>query len=322
MSLASILVPDLIADIRTISGLRNSQLFLDADILSMVKDAGAELYDDVEGSFQAYFVTNFDFTITSGNSVTLPADFKRDNSLTYNPTSQSPSPVKPLGSWLERGGGSTSGMAGSYRLYYTPFFPSLAIPTSTRTYNTGGGGSYVAATRTYNVTSGGISPAFTTNDIGGAVSIMDNGGHPQMSGVYVIASIVSATSVVLASGPPADVASGLDAGGSIYSALGTASAPVVLPNSLTPWALYLKVHASIAIRTSRQQDTSALEQKLQGLKQRIAGSVKNRTQSPRQAPITRRRAYNGYDAIDTARRYWLNGSNLELYGFGTTGGNW
>lgn len=322
MAIASILVTDLIAQVRTLSGLRNNQVLLDSDIVSLINDAGSELYDDVEGSFQAHFVTTFDFTLTTTNSVPLPADFKRDNSLTYNPASASPSPIKPLGSWLERGGASATGMAGAYRLYYTPFFPSLAIPTSTRTYNTGGGGSYVSATRTLNVTSGGSPPAFTTNDIGGAISVVDNGGHPQMSGLYSIASIASATSVVLAAGPPSDVVSGLDAGGSIYSASGSVSAPVILPQPMTPWALYMKTHAAIAVRTLRQQDTSALDQKLAALKQRVAGSVKNRTQSPRQAPITRRRAFNGYDAIETSRRYWLNGGNLELYGFGTTGGNW
>ena len=228
MSLASILVTDLIADIRTLSGLRNNQVFLDADIRLMVLDAGQELYDDIEGSFQAYIVTTFDFTLAAGAfSVALPADFKRDNSLTYNPASSCPTPVQPLGSWLERAGATTSGMGGSYRLYYTPFF--------------------------------------ATSGAGGTEA---------------------------------------------------------LPVSMTPWALYIKVHASIAIRTSRQQDTGALEAKLQELKQRIAGSVKNRTQAPRQAPITRRRRTNGYDTLDTSRRYWLNGSNLELYGFGFTGGNW
>jgi len=194
----------------------------------MVLDAGAELYDDIEGSFQAYIITPFDFTIASGaNSVALPADFKRDNSLTYNPCSSSPTPVKPLGSWLERGAGTTAGMAGNYRLYYTPFF--------------------------------------ATSGAGGTEA---------------------------------------------------------LPVAATPWALYLKVHASIAIRTSRQQDTSDLQAKLQQLKQRIAASVKNRTEAPRQAPLKRRRRINGYDTVDTSRRYWLNGGNLELYGFGQPGGNW
>ena len=228
MALTSILVNDLVADVRTLSSLRNNQFYVDADIRLMVLDAAEELYDDVEGSFQAYIVTNFDFTIASGsNSVALPADFKRDNSLTYNPTSQSPTPVRPLGSWLERSGASTAGMGGSYRLYYTPFFAT-----------TGSGGTET------------------------------------------------------------------------------------LPVSMLPWALYIKIHASIAVRTGRQQDTSALEQKLAGIKQRVAGSVKNRTQIPRQAPNTRRRRVNGYDVIDTTRRYWLNGANLELYGFGTPGGNW
>jgi hypothetical protein len=313
----AVLVADLIADIRTMSGLRNNQLFLDSDIVDMTNDAVSELYDDVEGSFQAYFVSNFDFTIASGsNSIALPANFKRDNSLTYNPTSQSPSPVKPLGSWLERGGASTSGMAGNYRLYYTPMASLLVLPDTTRAYSISTG-SYTASTRTL-VATGGVSPAFNaTTDIGAAILIQSN--NQLLAGTYVIASVVSATTAVLVSGPAADIPSIPSAGGSIYT--GFSGSPV-LPQSLGPWAVYLKVHVAITIRTSRQQDTTTLDQKLQALKQRVAGSAKNRTQSPRQAPITRRRAFNGYDSIDTARRYWLNGSNLELYGFGTLGGNW
>lgn len=224
----AVLVTDLIADIRTDSGLRNNQVFTDADIRRMVLDAGAELYDDVEGSFQAYIISTFDFTLAPGaNSVALPADFKRDNSLTYNPTSTTPQRVDPLGSWLERGALSTNA-AGTYRLYYTPFF--------------------------------------TTSGAGGAEAI---------------------------------------------------------PVSMTPWALYLKIQASIAIRTSRQQDTSALDQQLQALKMRVAKSVKNRTQAPRQAPITRRgRGFTSVcGPVNTDRRYWLNGTNLELYG-GGAGNGW
>lgn len=225
---SSLLVVDLIADVRNQSGLRNNQFYLDADIRGFILDAASELYDDIEGSFQAYIVLAFDFTIAANaNSVALPADFKRDNSLTFNPGTTYPSVVPPLGSWLERGAGSTSGMGGNYRLYYTPFF----------------------------VTTGSA---------------------------------------------------------------GTETLPV----SMTPWVQYIKTHASITVRTGRLQDTSALEQKLQELKQRVAGSVKNRTQAPRQAPITRRRLINGFDTIGTSRRYWLNGSNLELYGFGTPGGAW
>lgn len=228
MSLTSILVPDLVADVRTISGLRNNQFYLDADIRLMVLDAAEELYDDVDGAFAAYVVSTFDFTIAAGaNSVALPADFKRDQSLSFNPTSTTPTPVMPLGSWQERGGATTAGMAGSYRLYYVPFFAT-----------TGAGGSET------------------------------------------------------------------------------------LPVCMTPWALYIKTHAAITVRTGRGQKSGALQLKLQQLKPRVAAATKNRTQAPRQAPITRRRRWNGFDTVDTNRRYWLNGTNLELYGFGQPGGNW
>lgn len=308
---------NLVADIRVMSGLRNNQLFSDDQVVDLIVDAGNELYDIVEGTLEHYFDTTFDFTIAPGsNSVVLPSDFKRDNSMSKDPTTSYPQTVDVLGSWLERdqfnsAGWSSNGgrryfisgsaleifpagnAAGNYRLYYTPFFPALAIPTSTRMYNTGGGGSYVAATRTLNVTGGGVPPGFSSNDIGGAISVIDNGGHPQMSGLYTIASIVSGTSVVLVAGPPADISSGLDAGGTIYSASGTVSAPVALPQAMAPWALYLKVHASIAIRSSRKQPTDDLQAKLQALKTRVEKSARNRTEAPKQAPLTRhvRRAY-------------------------------
>lgn len=231
MAGTSILVVDLIADVRSLSSLRNNQFYLDADIRLMVLDAAEELYDDVEGSFQAYVITPFDFTLAAGSSsVALPADFKRDNSLTFNPATTAPQPVAPLGSWLERGALSTNA-AGPYRLYYTPFF--------------------------------------TTSGAGGTEA---------------------------------------------------------LPVSMTPWAIYIKTHAAIAVRTGRQQDTADLQHKLDQIKQRAVSSVKNRTQAPRQAPITRRRLYDSYGSLASAaggRRYWLNGSNLEIYGaVGGGGGSW
>lgn len=68
-----------------------------------------------------------------------------------------------------------------------------------------------------------------------------------------------------------------------------------LPASLTPWLLYIKAHASIAIRTGRQQDTSALEAKLSQERGRILALAANRSQDVTQAPITRgRRGRYGY----------------------------
>jgi hypothetical protein len=67
-----------------------------------------------------------------------------------------------------------------------------------------------------------------------------------------------------------------------------------LPQLLTPWALFLKVHASIAIRTSRRQDTSELETKYQQQRARAVNMAKQRGEGVQQPPITRRRPVGGY----------------------------
>lgn len=64
-----------------------------------------------------------------------------------------------------------------------------------------------------------------------------------------------------------------------------------IPQSMVPWVQYIKTHASITIRTSRKQPTDDLQAKLQALKTRVATSVKNRTEAPRQAPLTRHVRY-------------------------------
>jgi hypothetical protein len=59
---------------------------------------------------------------------------------------------------------------------------------------------------------------------------------------------------------------------------------VDLPAVLTPLALYLKVHASIAIQTSRHQPTTELQAKLAAETARVLALAKHRTEGPKQAP--------------------------------------
>jgi hypothetical protein len=66
-----------------------------------------------------------------------------------------------------------------------------------------------------------------------------------------------------------------------------------LPEALTPWAKYLQLHASIAIRTSRRQPTAALDRQLQVFEKRIIAITKQRSQGVTQAPITRTN-YGGF----------------------------
>lgn len=68
---------------------------------------------------------------------------------------------------------------------------------------------------------------------------------------------------------------------------------VDLPALLTPWALYLKVHASIAIRNARDQPITDLSTKLATELARLIAMSKKRSEGVRQAPITRLRRPRG-----------------------------
>lgn len=67
-----------------------------------------------------------------------------------------------------------------------------------------------------------------------------------------------------------------------------AGVTTTLPALLTPWALYLKVHAAIAIQTSRKQPTNELQVKLAAQAARITSMSKMRSEGVTQAPITGR----------------------------------
>jgi len=66
-----------------------------------------------------------------------------------------------------------------------------------------------------------------------------------------------------------------------------------VPQLMTPWVLYIKLHASIAVREGRELETAALERKLEALKLRVAKSAMNRTEDVSQAPINRHRRRRG-----------------------------
>jgi hypothetical protein len=71
----------------------------------------------------------------------------------------------------------------------------------------------------------------------------------------------------------------------------------VLPQVMSPWVLYLKIHAAIAIKESRNQVVTDLERKLTAQTARIVAMAKQRSEGKTQAPITnwrRRRGPLGY----------------------------
>lgn len=350
--MAAITVQDITADIRVMSGLRNNQLFSDIQIQSLVQDAGNELYDIIEGSFEHYAISTLDFTIASGaSSVDLPEDFKRDNSLTRNPTSSSPETVDVLGSWLERNNqGNTSltgdrkyfitgseleifpssSAPGDYRLFYTPFFTFTGFDPTVDTDFTvdvyapenlslvtfgapGPGRSFtVSPNPGSQLTLNGVPLIGAPTPAAGATTILianqstqsqnglfrcaesDPGGTVfyRLEGYDQTSELAVGTTVLVTGGTvgagaytQTSTQLNIDVGPLIWDAIPALAVPV----NMTPWVLYLKVHASIAIRTSRQQDSADLQAKLQQLKGRIEKSVKNRTEAPKQAPITRHR---------------------------------
>jgi hypothetical protein len=68
-----------------------------------------------------------------------------------------------------------------------------------------------------------------------------------------------------------------------------------LPVALSPWALFIKVHAAIAVRQGRQQDTSELDGKLERERLRANSMAQTRSEDVTQAPITRQRnRYGGW----------------------------
>jgi hypothetical protein len=78
-------------------------------------------------------------------------------------------------------------------------------------------------------------------------------------------------------GPPAG------SGTYTYQPVGTIGE---LPEALTPWAKYLQIQASIAIRTAQRKSIAALDLQRQVFEKRIVALTKQRSQGVTQAPIT------------------------------------
>lgn len=130
MSAVPVTAQGIVNDVRVMSGLRNNQLFSDAQILELVNDALDELSDKFIASLGHWFRKTADFTL-AGNAAgdntfdltTLP-DFQMDQGVNWYPGGYSspPVPVNRLGSFAERGRGMGTvalGYVGAERVYYT-----------------------------------------------------------------------------------------------------------------------------------------------------------------------------------------------------------
>jgi hypothetical protein len=310
--MATILTSTLVADTRLMSDLKDNQVCTDDEIAGYLSDAGSELYDIFTDENQYYDISTFDFTLSGGvgdangiNSWDLsgtPGDFQQGHSLELNPDTPNPITVDYLSNWLNRndnvGGVIFAGnvlsrqytfsgsllkvfppvnAAGKYRLYYTPTWTALMLPqpppgpTPVLTaFEFGAGGGLVDFTGT----------TFTEANVGDTMISTGDANSANNFTATIIA--VSSATVVQVDTPLAT--EGSPSASITLQPQGTRSD---LPAQMNPWALYLKVHASITIRTKRDQNVDALEAKLAALKQRIATTLTNRKEEPSQPPLTR-----------------------------------
>jgi hypothetical protein len=312
----TVLAQTLSDDTRIISGLRNNPLFSDAQIVELLNDALSEQRDKFIAAMSHWFRKTAPFTLVgnvSGSNTfdltTIP-DFQMDQGVNWIPaTGARPITVPRLGSFAERnaiGGGVgwltgqrreyfTNGdllfidpftnSAGSYELIYTPQATPLAIPeppppavagTPAAITSIGTAGQYDFSGALFTAANIGDSLVVT-----GAANAANNGSFP-------IAAVPNPNAIVVTN--PASVNEGAGA----TAAVQPAGTRADLPATLTPWAVYLKVHAAISIQTSRRQQIGPeLSAKLAVESARLTAMAKKRSEGPQQAPITRRRRWGG-----------------------------
>jgi hypothetical protein len=129
---------------------------------------------------------------------------------------------------------------------------------------------------------------FDPSFVNGTIDII---GSPLGDRAYLITSYIDESTVIVAATDTPLIAENFGSPTTLFATKqGTRD---TLPQVLSPWALYIKIHASIAIQEGRGQGDGTLERKLEGLKKRVGAMVMNRTEDVRQAPITHNRRRHG-----------------------------
>jgi hypothetical protein len=141
--------------------------------------------------------------------------------------------------------------------------------------------------------------SFNSTMVGSTISIS---GSAHNDGDWIITSVPGPFAVTVSD--PGGLLINEDLRSTVSVVVVSPGQAVALPWALTQWALFLKVHASIAIRTARQQDTADLDRKLAQQRARATSAATNRTEDVTQAPMR-------------VRRGWLNGIGSD-----GNGGNW
>lgn len=91
---------ELVAEVRTTSDLQQSRFCTDAEILLMVNEVLAELYDDLVMAREGYFQTSVTLTLAS-NASNLPTDFYKELSVSSG-TAPNLVEILPLESYRDR----------------------------------------------------------------------------------------------------------------------------------------------------------------------------------------------------------------------------
>ncbi len=266
-----------------------------------------------------------------GNSVDLPSDFQLGNGLEMDPTQPRPRSVPYLSNWLQRnnlgasvlniGGGNActdrqycfvnsqltvfpaERSNGDYRLHYTPMCEKFLAPVTTSfaldasdTCAVPPIGS-LAGTGSWSLLNGAFNHLIPVDGtVGLTLDITSPAGSIPFSGTY---NIVAVGTVADGYGLPSVGVDNLAStsgfanplvgtGTYTYQPLGTISE---LPDYVDPWAIYLKLGTSIAIREAREQDCTDLERRFAAQRLRVDSLLTNRQEEPTQPPLTGGRSF-------------------------------
>lgn len=319
----TVLAQTLAADTRVISGLRNNPLFSDAQIVELLNDAYGAARDKFVVALEHWFRATVTFTL-AGNvegsntfDLTTIPDFQMDQGVSFLPGGNArPIPLRRLGSFQERGNvgnalnlGPGSGRqyytngdllfidpaaasSGTYQLIYTPQSVALGLPVDVSIPVVHGHTGFNVGQH-FLANDNVPANVFLSTDVGRPLTIA-GAVNPTNNGTFTIGTVVSANEVTFTNGG-AIVSETLPDIATVSINRQPAGTRPDLPAVLTPLALFLKVHAGIAIQTSRKQRTTELEGKLAAESLRVLSLANKRSEGQRQAPITRgRRRFSGY----------------------------
>ncbi len=306
----------LIEETRLLSGLRSNQLYTDAEIATMLSDLWQELFDRFVSANQHYRIKQFDFSLAGGvgaNSVDLPSDFQLGNGLEMDPTQPRPRSVPYLSNWLQRnnlgasvlniGGGNlctdrqycfvnsqltvfpAERSNGDYRLHYTPmcekFLARSSITTAIQASDTP-----VQESGFIGFVFTGLNPTSESYGNDGILVVDFDTPNDTWNGTYTTTGILG-SNIVLTDTPWPGIAFTGPAAGTVTLSYQTVGTIDELPDYADPWAIYLKLGTSIAIREAREQDCTDLERRFAAQRLRVDSLLTNRQEEPTQPPLTR-----------------------------------